>query len=141
MNDKLKKIINSNNISLYRLSKESGIPYTTLNELINDKKNINHIAAETIYKLCLYFKCTQSDILNECFILENSEGIYNKFKYCWKVNNNAIELHIIDNNKDIILVSLNKMFADAYHEYRLGIVPLLIDTYLKNKEMEMLLYE
>lgn len=141
MNDRFKKAISTNSISLYRLSKETGIPYTTLSELMNDKKNINNIAAETVYKLCLYFNCRQEELLNNCFLLENSEGKYNRIKYYWKSNDSIIELHIEDNNKDIILLSLNNMFADAYHEYRRGITPLLIDIYLKNKELEAALYE
>ena len=51
MNDRLKKKIKETGKSIYKISQESGIPYTTLNELINDKKNINNKAAETVYKL------------------------------------------------------------------------------------------
>lgn len=139
MNDKFKSLIHMNKTSLYRLSKETGIPYTTINELMNDKKNINHIAAETVYKLCLYFNCSQTDILNNCFLLENCEGTYNKIKYYWKTRDNMIEFHIIDGNEDIVLESLTNMFANAYHEYRASITPLLIENYLSNKEREAML--
>ena len=64
MNDRLKKKIKETGKSIYKISQESGIPYTTLNELINDKKNINNKAAETVYKLSLYLNCNIDEILN-----------------------------------------------------------------------------
>ena len=56
MNDNFNHMIKETGKSIYKISQESGIPYTTLNELVNEKKNINYTSAETVYKLCLYLK-------------------------------------------------------------------------------------
>ena len=78
MNDRLKKKIKETGKSIYKISQESGIPYTTLNELINDKKNINNKAAETVYKLSLYLNCNIDEILNNIAFLENGKGTYHR---------------------------------------------------------------
>ena len=87
MNDRLKKKIKETGKSIYKISQESGIPYTTLNELINDKKNINNKAAETVYKLSLYLNCNIDEILNNIAFLENGKGTYLGYRYYWKVTN------------------------------------------------------
>lgn len=69
MNDNFNHMIKETGKSIYKISQESGIPYTTLNELVNEKKNINYTSAETVYKLCLYLKCDMSDILNDVIFL------------------------------------------------------------------------
>ena len=63
MNDNFKQKVKKTGKSIYKISQESGIPYTTLSELMNGKKNINHTSAETVYKLCLYLNCNINDIL------------------------------------------------------------------------------
>ena len=39
------------NISMYRLSKNSGIPYTTINDICSGKAQLEKCSAETVYKL------------------------------------------------------------------------------------------
>ena len=39
------------NMTVYRLSKDSGIPYTTLSDLCNDKASLRKCTAETLYRL------------------------------------------------------------------------------------------
>jgi DNA-binding Xre family transcriptional regulator len=64
MNDNFNHMIKETGKSIYKISQESGIPYTTLNELVNEKKNINYTSAETVYKLCLYLKCDMSEMMS-----------------------------------------------------------------------------
>lgn len=47
----LAMILDSKKISAYRCSQISGIPYTTLSELIRGKTSIEKCSAETLYKL------------------------------------------------------------------------------------------
>ena len=42
--------------SIYAVSKESGVPYTTLNEMVNGKKNIEDCSIRTIAALANYFE-------------------------------------------------------------------------------------
>ena len=43
-----KKFLQEKNISIYKLSEISNVPYTTLNELANGKKNIQDCKIKTI---------------------------------------------------------------------------------------------
>lgn len=47
----LKDYLNKNQISIYTLSKNTNIPYTTLNELVNGKKKISDCKLKTIENL------------------------------------------------------------------------------------------
>lgn len=44
-------LLNEKNMSVYQCSKISGIPYTTLLEVVNGKTDINKCSAETVYRL------------------------------------------------------------------------------------------
>ena len=39
------------NMSIYRLSKESGVPYATLNDICNGKTRLEKCSAETVYRI------------------------------------------------------------------------------------------
>ena len=45
------ELINKKNITMYRLSSQSGIPYTTINDICSGKTKLEKCSAETIYKL------------------------------------------------------------------------------------------
>lgn len=48
---KLQDILNEQGLSRYKLSKISGVPYTTLNDICTHKTKIANSSAETLYKL------------------------------------------------------------------------------------------
>lgn len=50
----LKDYLNRKNMSVYSLSKGSGVPYTTVNELVNNKKKIDECSYKTVSKLAAY---------------------------------------------------------------------------------------
>lgn len=52
----LRNLIEYMGKSIYAVSKESGVPYTTLNELVNGKKNIDDCSIRTIAALANYFE-------------------------------------------------------------------------------------
>lgn len=72
---KLKEYIQDNNLNISRLSKESGIPYSTVSELVNNKKSIGKCTAETVYGLAKYLGTTVEDLL----VCENETSFSNKF--------------------------------------------------------------
>ena len=45
------RTLKEKNMSAYLCSKISGVPYTTVLELLNDKTDINKCSVETIYKI------------------------------------------------------------------------------------------
>ena len=119
MNENFTKLIRKSGKSLYKINKETGIPYTTLSELFTGKKSVNHIATQTVYKLCLYFNCDISELLNNVFIMDNISGVYEGCKYVWKNN----ILSITEKNKHIHTFNLESIntkhpfkFAKCYAE-------------------------
>ena len=135
MKEKYRGMVKDTNKSLYQISHETGIPYTILNELKNEKKDINNIASETVYKLCLYFGCQMEDIMNPFAILKNSKGVYFGMKYKWNSFDDGIELHIYDNDADITLTRVNPVIPRFYNEYH-NIAEMLIEKYIKQKHIE-----
>ena len=51
MNEKFIAAVKKAGITGYKLSKKTGIPYTTISELLTGKKDINKKAAETVLRL------------------------------------------------------------------------------------------
>ena len=47
----LNEVLQSKSMSQYRLSKESGVPYSTINDLCNGRVGIERCSAETLYRL------------------------------------------------------------------------------------------
>lgn len=90
-----KKYLLDKKISVYKLSEISNIPYTTLNELINGKKNINDCKIKTIECLSKSLNISIESLLN---MLNNRKvNISNS----WEDNKNKIfyfPVTIINNN-------------------------------------------
>ena len=141
MNEYYKSKVNSSEKSLYRISHETGIPYTVLNEIYNEKKNINNITSETVYKLCLYFDCDMESILNPFPLLKNSKGIYRKIPYRWVATDNGeeMELQISVKDEPETIISLSRALPDAYKEYNNLVTEVVIDDYLKREKEEEVL--
>lgn len=59
----IKDIMTEKNITIYRLSKNSGIPYATINDICNNKVNLAKCNAETIYKLARELNVSMEELL------------------------------------------------------------------------------
>ena len=59
----LKDYLIENNISVYKLSKESTVPYTTLNELANGKKDISDCKVKTIENIARALNISMESLL------------------------------------------------------------------------------
>lgn len=66
--DALKK----NQMSVYRLSKTSGVPYATVNDICNGKARLEKCSAETVYKIARALEIPMEELLTPCFIKRSS---------------------------------------------------------------------
>lgn len=57
------KLIEQKKISRYQLSKNSGIPYTTICDICNGKAKLSKCSAETVYKLSKEFDVSMETLL------------------------------------------------------------------------------
>ena len=63
----INRLLKNKNITKYKLSKLSGIPYTTLNDVCSGKTSIEKCSGETIYKLSKHLDVSMEDLIrDEC---------------------------------------------------------------------------
>lgn len=66
----LKDFLKEKNLSIYRVAKTSGISYSTLNDIVNDKVDISRVKAGILYALAGALHITMDQLYTLC-----SEGI------------------------------------------------------------------
>jgi plasmid maintenance system antidote protein VapI len=59
----LTEYMQKRNITKYRLSKDTGIPYTTLTDILSGKADIKKCSVETVYKLAKEFEVSMEDLI------------------------------------------------------------------------------
>ena len=60
----ISEIIENKDLSKYRVAKNSGIPYMTLNDICNEKTSLEKCSAETVYKLSKELKVSMEELLD-----------------------------------------------------------------------------
>ena len=60
----IRKILHEKNMSIYKLSEVSKVPYTTLNELINGKKSVQDCKIKTIESIAVALNITIENLLH-----------------------------------------------------------------------------
>ena len=58
-------LLNKKNITAYRLSKESGVPYVTISDLCCGKTKIEKCTAETVYRIAKVLGMTMEEMLEK----------------------------------------------------------------------------
>ncbi len=59
----LKEMLENRSMSIYKLSKETGIPYATLHDVVNHGAHLEKSSAETIYKIAKVLGVTMEELL------------------------------------------------------------------------------
>lgn len=63
----INEVMQKQNITKYRLSKSSHIPYTTINDICSGKAQLEKCSAETIYKIARVLDVSMEALLAPCF--------------------------------------------------------------------------
>ena len=61
----LNQLLNDRNMTKYRLSKESGVPQTTIIDLCSGKTRIEKCSAETLYKIAKALQVTMESLIQD----------------------------------------------------------------------------
>ena len=139
MNDKLISKIKDSKITAYQISKRTGIPYTTISELINEKLDINKCAAENVLRLALFLDSRVEDIMNPHPLISNSAGTYRHVKYKWKsYGNDEVALHITEDKQDKI-IDVGRFNQPRFYKAYKDMTETIIDVYLEEREVEAML--
>ena len=80
----LDELMKEKNMTIYRLSKDSGIPYATLNDICNGKTRLEKCSGETIYKLSKALRVTMESLL-ESYMEERCDFELYKSNVCHRV--------------------------------------------------------
>ena len=64
----LQQAIKHKNMSIYRLSKISNVPYATVNDVYNGKSQLEKCSAETVYRLAQALDVSMEELLSPCFL-------------------------------------------------------------------------
>ena len=80
----LKEILKEKDFTMYKLSKMSGVPYSTVSDICTGKTKLEKCSAETIYKVAKALKVTMEELLAPCVEERDSFEIY-KSNVCHKV--------------------------------------------------------
>ena len=80
----ISKLMEEKNITKYRLSKTSGIPYTTVGDICNGKADLKKCSAETIYKLAKALDVSMEELLSDAMAERPSFELF-KSQVCHRV--------------------------------------------------------
>lgn len=70
------EIMQSRSITKYRLSKNSGVPYTTVNDICTGKAQLEKCSAETIYRIAKALEVSMESLLEPCFVKRSSFELF-----------------------------------------------------------------
>ena len=83
VNTGFNEALKNSGMSMYALAKRSGIPYTTINELHNNKNDINLCAAATVWRLAAALGVPADHLINSINYLDGVSGKYKGIDYIW----------------------------------------------------------
>lgn len=89
----LKEFLHQKNISIYKLAGLSGIPYSTLNDIVNHKVDIANIRAGIVFKLANILNISMDELYELCInqIAIHLEGYSTKGKVIIKNKKYVLE--------------------------------------------------
>ena len=88
-------------INCYELSKESGIPYLTINDLLHGKKNISNIAGKNLYLIARTLKTVSEFLLKPVFYEEIDLNLFRSNVYHIAKHNGKDHIDILIQENDI----------------------------------------
>ena len=104
------------NISIYRLSKQSGVPYATLNDICNGRVQLEKCSAETIYRIAKALDLSMEEIIAPC-LLKRSTFENFKSTICHRVKEMGDIDFIIDTieNHEIRIYFEKKWYPESLY--------------------------
>ena len=112
----LKELMEQKNMSMYRLAKISEVPYATINDICNQKAQLEKCTAETIYKIAKALEVSMEMLLEPCFEKRSTFDVF-KSNICHRVKELDDWDFIIDTlEKDEIRKYYNrKWYAESFY--------------------------
>jgi len=107
----INELLAEKNMTPYRLSKLSGVPYTTLKDIISEKTDLRKCSAETIYRLSLVLEITMEELITK----ESLKSEHHVYQQDYQVFTSNIQHRIKDiGDIDFIIETIE---SDRIREY------------------------
>lgn len=112
----INELLRQRNMSIYRLSLNSKIPYMTLNDICSGKTKLEKCNAETVYRLAKELQVSMEDLLAPCFDVRCSFELF-KSNVCHRLK----ELGDIDflietlENNDIRVYYQKNWYPESFY--------------------------
>jgi len=112
----IQEILKEKNMSVYKLSKISTVPYATCNDIVNGKARLEKCSAETVYKIAQVLNVSIESILAPCFVKRSS---FENFKstICHRVKEMGDIDFIIETleSQDIRMYYERKWYPESFY--------------------------
>ena len=135
MNKFFNQALEQSNLSMYRLSKNTGVPYSIINDLAQGKKNINHCEALVVARLAAGLHTTVYEIMNNYQILDKTEGMYRGIRYRWNADSTMI-LTLRDGKTTTTIDTGYRLDLPGRLTLYQAYTELLINDYLEKKDFD-----
>lgn len=145
----LNELLKEKNISMYRLSKNCNIPYTTVHDIFTEKADIKKCSAETVYKLAKELNVSMEDLLEPAMEHRPSFELF-KSNVCHRLKEMTDIPFLIDvlKSKDIDHYFEKKWYPECLYllamlDYisRLNDVPLCSNyNHIRSAKLEKIVY-
>lgn len=93
----IQDVLKKENMSIYRLSEASTLPYATCNDIVSGKAQLENCSAETVYRIAHALHVSMESLLAPCLVKRSSFENF-KISFCHRVK----ELGDIDFIIDIL---------------------------------------
>lgn len=110
------ELMKQKGITKYRLSKGSGIPYTTINDICNGKTLLEKCSAETVYRIAKELNVSMETLLAPCFTTRNNFELY-KSNVCHRVKELGDVDFIVETleSNDILTYYRKKWYPESFY--------------------------
>lgn len=112
----LNSILKEKNMTIYQCAKLSGVPYTTLSEVIRGKTRMEKCSAETVYRLSKVLNVSMEDLMRDTVETRSDFEIF-KSNVCHRIKDTDELDFIIDTLKedDIRRYWSKKWYPEAFY--------------------------
>lgn len=112
----IQTIMQQKGMSQYRLSKTSGIPYTTVHDICSGRAQLEKCSAETVYKLAQALDISMETLLEPCFQQRSSFELF-KSSICHRLKEMGDINFIIDllENDEIRMYHQRKWYPESLY--------------------------
>ena len=113
----LSNLLENKNITAYALSKKSGVPYSTISDIVNGKTDIANVSARVLYNISKALDITMEQ-LYLCNEISNTIYLYNKGRDVFLVLNNHKYMYMGPKNlvgfRNVNAVKSNTVYVDTF---------------------------